>query len=960
MTDGRPGSARLDIGMPPEMIDAVLRAAACRRSGDRPGEAMARFEIGGYLVQRGRNELGAEELAGAGKLFLELDMPGEAATALFNAGVAHCRAGDPRAGLPPLAAAEVALDTLDHRASGELDELQWRLQAVWLDTLVDLIPEDETDETATAAITRCDRLIALIDPLVARPDLAFARRTANYHRARLLTQREEYLAALPSAREVAEQVERGVGAEPRAIERQMRSTIGAALAESGDTGAAADQYVRLVHLSLVDAELTGVDLAILGLRRLFRREQGRLAAVLQELPAAAAAAGDAASEARLRFAYASALEATPRQPDLGYSLRVVDEYVRAGELFADLGEIGREADAHYSAGDVLSTASLLHPEHRPPALELLSAAEQLFRQVANWHGVGLCLFGSADLLNRSYPDLKRDNERIERIMAETVEVFRRAERSMEEASAWLMWAVNSALHSAEPGRFVDRCLTAFEANERGRATRLLPSDREFHDSSTKPMLTLLAAHVWDHLTEQPDDPRRAALVWGFEQIAKGRSLSDQLVAPDLWRHFLARNNRLRRATEEVEQAQFRLEQAVRGRDVAGVEHARSALETARRGQQRRLQDVADSDETALSLASIQPATWGQVQQLLVPDEMFVGLLACGHDRYLRTQLTARDARFDTVEAPELLFALSRQRFGEKLQLADKRLIHRRALELLGAPAADDHRLIICPDSELVAVPWHLLTDGTTPRLGDRVAMSVVPAGGVLAQLRQAAASTGTQPGDICYLGVAEVEGGDREIENIRDTYFPDTGNCLTTGRGLELLKQQGHVSLLHVTCHAFGPGFLFTGGRVVTPIDLAAMELTADVLLLTGCHLGSFQHDDGNEFFGIVRQLLVATAARAAVVAIDVVLEESPTVFSDLVVSALTGRAPGRPWTAPTAPMDVGDAVRWARLRMRELDIEDARRLLGQPEDKWPGPHRQAWWGPWFVVGDPAARLRTG
>ncbi|MGH3567480.1 MAG: CHAT domain-containing protein [Pseudonocardia sp.] len=958
MLTSRPDVPPGGLGMPPAIMDGVMRVAAHRRSGDRRREAMARFELGGHLVQRDRYEMGADELAGAGELFVELGMAGEAATALFNAGVALCIAGRQSDALPRFAAAEAALDQVG--PSGELDELRWRLQAVWLDALEDVLSQDRTDATATAVISRCDRLLALIGPTVSRPDMASARRTANYQRARLLTLREEYVAALPSAREVAEQAERDVGKEPRAIERQMRSTIGAALAELGKHDEAAEQFVRLVRLSLVDGEVTGVELAVLGLQRMFRREQGRLADVLGHLPDEAAAAGDVPCEARLRFAYARALEMTPRKSDLGYSLRVVDEYVRAADLSAELGEIGRDADARYSAGHLLSTAVLVHPEHRERVLTLLEGGEKRFRHIANWHGVGICLFGQAELLNRWYEDVERDDDRIERLMAEMVEVFRRAERPMEEASAWLMWAVNSALHSDTPGRFLDQCLTAFEANERGRAVRLLPSDREFHDRSTKTMLTLLAAHVWDHLTTTPDDPRRSALVWGFEQIVKGRSLSDQLVAPDVWRRFMARDPRLRQSTEVVERAQFLLEEAVRGRNVPAVEEARTALEAARLAQRRRLQDVTDDDEVELSLASVPPATWEQVQELLAPGEMFIGLVACGRDRFLRTQLTPDDARFDTVEAPELMFLLSRQRFGEKLRGAERRLIHRRALDLLAPTPVDNHQLIICPDRDLVAVPWHLLAHDGRPRLGDRVAMSVVPAAGTLAQLRRTAAPAST-PVRQQYLGVAEVDGGDREIENIRNLYFRDTGHCLPTGRGLELLDQRGHVGLLHITSHAFGPGFQFTGGRVVTPIDLTDMALTADILLLTGCHLGSFQHDDGNEFFGIVRQLLVATGARAALVARDWVIEDSPQIFSDLVVSALTARAPNRPWAAPPSPMNVAEAVRWARLQMRELNVDDARQLLhlGSDEvpDRRPGPARDSWWSPWFVLGDPSCRL---
>ena len=106
-----------------------------------------------------------------------------------------------------------------------------------------------------------------------------------------------------------------------------------------------------------------------------------------------------------------------------------------------------------------------------------------------------------------------------------------------------------------------------------------------------------------------------------------------------------------------------------------------------------------------------------------------------------------------------------------------------------------------------------------------------------------------------------------------------------------------------------------------------------------------------------MRQLLISTGARAAVVSLAPVVDAAGPLFSDLVVSALTGQAPHRPWTLPAGPMNVGDAVRWARLRMRDLTPEAARwlhrDLVGSPEPE----DASSWWAPWFVVGDPKARL---
>ena len=57
----------------------------------------------------------------------------------------------------------------------------------------------------------------------------------------------------------------------------------------------------------------------------------------------------------------------------------------------------------------------------------------------------------------------------------------------------------------------------------------------------------------------------------------------------------------------------------------------------------------------------------------------------------------------------------------------------------------------------------------------------------------------------------------------------------------------------------------------------------------------------------------------------------------------LVARDHGKPWTAPPGPLAVGPALSWTRMRMREMR----------------GARKDPWWQPWFVVGDPATRLRA-
>jgi hypothetical protein len=129
-------------------------------------------------------------------------------------------------------------------------------------------------------------------------------------------------------------------------------------------------------------------------------------------------------------------------------------------------------------------------------------------------------------------------------------------------------------------------------------------------------------------------------------------------------------------------------------------------------------------------------------------------------------------------------------------------------------------------------------------------------------------------------------------------------------------------------------------------------------LLLTGCSAGDFSEHDNNELLGVVRQLIIVTRSRAAIVSVAPVPDHAAPVFADLVVSALTGHNPGRPWPVPARPLAVGPAVAWARRALRERSRNDVAHLIPDP-DAFPRPWDPRWWTPWFVVGDPRATLAS-
>lgn len=938
-------------------------------------EAETHFAQGVQVLRTGQYAVAAKEFTMSAELFAGVGELGQAAHAAMFAGGAYHKAGGYQAGQRWFAAAQGYLDQVaarDGRLGDHLDELLLRLQMGWLESLSELAEQRQPDDPiVTDAVQRCDRVLALTQQPIG-PLAVHARFSACGTRARLLARRGDEIAALPSAREAADSASGGRGPEARSLERYMRTIIATALmqlseenrdeiAQLREQTEAADEFVRAARLAIPDGDTLTIEIALLGLGMLRPRRPGRLAIGLQDLPAALAAAGMRHFEARCRVILATAMDRVPAEPDIARQLGIVEEYARAARLFEELGEIGAAADAYDSAGHVLDLVASLHPEHRGRSLALSVDAARLYRTVENWDGVGRTLLGQALHFIRSHPGIEPDPVRVDTLLGEAVEAFRKAGRIDDLANVMFLQARMVWLHSGFTERFVGLCCAGFEQYEQGRDSLPLPTQREDRDQRTSFSLSFLGSCIWDHLRVNPTYPRRHRLVWGLEQLTKGRSFQDQQMAPTVWQRFIAKDDRLRELTEQLDQAQVRLESALRRHDGKSVDAARSAVERARRLRWERLQRVAADSVTELGLMSVPPTGWQVVQKTMSPGEMYVGLVVCPGGRFLRTRLTSTEAHCEAVEAPDLNLLHVLQRKFRPLDPRELALVHRRAYDLLGLPASGVDTLVICPDRHLVDIPWHLLDaeDARSP-LGDRMAIGVVPSAGMWVQW-----ATATTPDDtsktLSYLGVADrstnLEHVDLEIENVRDNYFPDTGRCLSTGHSHELLTERGHVSLLHVASHASAAGFAFTR-RTVTPIDLADLGLTADILLLTGCHLGAFGDNESNEFIGVVRQLLIATRARAAVVSLAPVVDAAGPHFSELVVSALTGQVPNRPWTLPAGPMNVGDAVRWARVQMRDLAPDSAtwllRDLVSSPE---PQDYASSWWEPWFVVGDPKARL---
>jgi hypothetical protein len=940
------------------------------------GEAASRFDLGVALGDAGSHDEAARQLWAAAKLFGSVNDASRAAEAQLVAGGALAEVGRFGKSVDCFAAAAALLDRYPAtRVPGQTDHLlRIQIEASWLDALLALAgSKSGQSDLADAALDRCDQLLSLTRD-AAPPETKTIRFHACYQKARLLTLRKEVVAALPWAREAADYaahaslpVEQAL--DRAAIEIQMRFTTSGAYIELGDVDAAEPELIRLAELADAHGDRDSSTMALRQLADVLRRHPPRAAKRFGRLAAAYRATGARHSEAIALLEHAKARRAVPGTTEPETLVRISELSEQAAEAFDDLGEVARAAEAYYAAAVGRSDAALLRPEYRESAARLFGTAAERFAESGQWWGHGLARQGKAELLNRWYEGIERDARHIDALLTEALESFERAERPGEAAGVRVLLAAGESLRAGPTDRWLQRSLDAVSSYGPARASRVLPLEREFHDRQESSGFALIGTRAWECAADRKQaDPRLSELVWGLEQVTKARSFQDQLNEPAVWQRFLASDDKLRELTRDIEQAEFRLGAVLRQRDVAlaaVAEGARAALQRATRHQRERLDDLATHSESLISLASSPNVALPTLQSTLCAGELYVGFLMLPDDRVLRTQVTTHAVRFDALNAPDVGYLLLKQQHQGGLSDIEKERLHSTVAGLLGVPASGVDTVIVCPDRQLVAIPWNLLpADGGL--LGDAVTTAMVPAAGAFVQQRRGFERPATSAFDgRSYLGVADSRGDPRcvlksvdwEVENIRASYFDLSGRAWLTGEADALLEAEGHVGLLHLACHARVGGLMFTN-RIVTPMDLADMRLSADVLLLTGCETAAFGHDESNEFFGIVRQLLVGTQAKAAVASMWSVVDDSGPLFCDLVVSALTGRAFGRPWTLPSGPCGIGDAVRWARIQMRQLTEGEAQPFVPNKRVE-PVPGDVEWWSPWCVIGDPKAGLEA-
>jgi tetratricopeptide (TPR) repeat protein len=553
--------------------------------------------------------------------------------------------------------------------------------------------------------------------------------------------------------------------------------------------------------------------------------------------------------------------------------------------------------------------------------------------------------------------------------------------------------------------FTVTAVSALDAYERARShLRFLPQRRRYQRNRLDPMESIATTAL---------ALSRHQLLWKLEQTIKGRTFQEEGAAIVLWRDILDAHPALREAEASVDQARLRIQMPQLNLVESLASTGRTAFskseEQANKARWRRqrlqaeltaaeerlnslLDDLVREHPEILPMVTIDPPQVETLQEVLSPDEAYLGFLwlSVGLVRFQVTKPIG--LRVEAVIGPSFQ-RLSQWLEGahykhQRTSLADWSLLDNphETQKLLGTIPKGVRSLYVSPHGpQLTGLPMNRLTstvdeDGHVVGLDKRLgSISIIPAAAILVQMSRAVPATP----DHSYVGVAcnatdDLPGVDREVADTAQRYFRNRrppGEYFLTDRSDQFFTFQATAGVLHLACHA-GPGGLWLrhGSGPTTPMELLRCQIKADIVVCTGCSAGRFLPEATNEFLGVIRQLLTVTGARVVVLSLDPVPDVEGVVFTDLLFGALTGQRPALSWgeDEPVGALSVGEALRLTRARMEHLTtgellpfLQDLAVASNHVRDLGAGAHKPPtldsaglmWRDPWFVIGRPNVRL---
>ncbi|WP_411147315.1 CHAT domain-containing protein [Streptomyces sp. A30] len=662
------------------------------------------------------------------------------------------------------------------------------------------------------------------------------------------------------------------------------------------------------------------------------------------------------------------------------------EYELAAALFDDVGLVKEAGRSWYRAAHEYNWLGMAIPEYRQKCYDTCNTAAERLMASDDWWGKGLAELLAGQALRKDTMDSQPDPRNLP-TLRRAAQSLTRAGRPVEAAGALMMVAVELT-KSGSYDEWITAAANALHTYENARPELQMPHDREINDRTIiSNGVRVLTSKVCRDSDVISNHPLWAEFVWLLVEAPKARSFQDQHLQNEAWSSLVANDavlSTLIKEKEQVEREKASLERQIGAVLVANLSEDRinskgqelqskqAELNQAQRDIRARFERLARESPERTELVSSSPVSPSEMQSVLHPGEAYLSYRwndgAPLRTLVIRTSYSAGLAQgvFSQFARQATAAALT----GRTLSDTDPA----DAARLIGHIPDGIDTLIVSPDSLLLGIPWHQLSapipTDPSATLGDRFTISITPAAGVLSYLRGEHFKHGPIARDAAYMGVAcsgvsekPLKFVDGEVEAIKRNYFSEDSKstCLATADCLRFLETGCNTSLLHLACHAERHGLLLSENGVwTTPTDLlnrAGRTFGADILLLTGCYAGDFSREEDNEFIGILRQLIVITGARAAVVSVAPVVDPAGPLFADMLLSALTGARLDRPWQTPERPLALGPAVTWARETMSGLNPvpEGVKSLI--PGCERPTPWHPAWWSPWFVIGDPSATL---
>ncbi len=941
--------------MPREPMLAIMRSVVeeAARSGNRGLEAVGRRELARALEVGEDWEAAYREFDRSAELWLLVNEPADEASALFASSRSLFR-------LRRLDEAASRLQRAAHAYLLAEDIASWRMMAeAARDLLVEL-------EQWPAVLSWLNEIVAVTSPQTDEESTRL-RVKAHSDAVAVAIRLEDWEATVDHARQGITLAER---LDP-AVSARLGIMAGFALNELGR----GSEALPMIELGVERADKLGLDdLRAIGVTLLVSITKERPALRAQRfeaLSARSAASGNDRWAAMYRYRQGSSLALVrPLDEDAA-----ADVLMDAADDLEAAGLVSEAAHACSEAADVLVYSSFRSPARAARSLEAALRASRLAVETRNWLLAGLAEHTAA-YASRPLEIGARS--------AETASHFRRAARFLrragryEEATGAWTAALGQWTSDAGTLRALRQARMLLRTFELGRRVAILPKVLRRQEGTSSVGLLIGAGVAVQAALVAGLTPPWERLLWEFEEAAKARVMQDELLA-GAWDRATALSETLRAAARQAEMTEARLnrldealELILAGRpDPANAEAAmqeRDEAKLANAEADLALERLIASDWVRTDGAGqAPPITPEDMAAVLNPGEIYLGFLspAVG-SRLIRVKVAAAAApEVDLIDEPRLK---ALQRLADHLGTCDPEDrdhddITHRSLEpvwdlIVGHVPSDANTVMVSPHGHLANLPWSLAVD----RFGARRVGVLTPSAGVFKILRQRAKVIP----ELTYLGVGSdsdgcIPGVEIEVENIRQRYFSAMPHEVwLTAESEALVDEARSTRILHLACHAARTGLLIgPPGHAtwVLPSQLAASRLRAEILILTGCHAGFTAYDDTSEYLGVLRELIQATGARAAVASRDAVPDAAGIVFADLLMTALTGSSPG-PWGAPTMPLPLGAAVAWASARLKTLDPNAAASLVTDPRMAVQ-PYDPTWWSPWLVIGDPAVTLDT-